>query len=82
MRKTQIIGVKLLQIVTVGQIARTNLTLTICHNGIHGNGIVLHQLIAHGKHIELLHPARRTAYAVTHKHIELKTLPTTYLNKA
>ena len=73
--QTQVVAIELRQILAVRQIARTHLACRVGNNGVYGNGVVLHQLIAHGEHIELLDLHGGTTNTVTHQHIEFKPSP-------
>ena len=69
------------QILAEGDIARADLALLVCYDGIDGEAVELHQLPAFGQQIELFYAARSPAYAVAHQHIELQAFPPAYLHK-
>lgn len=81
-RETHIITVERCQVVRIGYITRTDLALPVCHDGVHGDGVVLHQFAVHGQEIELFDTACGFADTIAHQHIELHARPAAEAHKA
>lgn len=81
-RETHIVTVERRQVIGTGYVARTDLALPVEHNGIHGEGVVLHQPAVHGQEVELFDTAGSFADAIAHQHIELHARPAAEAHKA
>ena len=73
--QAQIVGVELFQVVRKGDVAGAYFPVFIGDNGADGYAVVLDQLLADWKHIELLGAACRPSYAPAHQHVEFHPGP-------
>lgn len=65
-----VVPVKLLQVVGDGDVTGGDTAVPGGYHRIDGQAVILHQLVAHRKQVEVLHPGRRLSDAPAEEHIE------------
>jgi len=71
----QIVGVELRKVARERDVARADFSAAVGHDGADGEGVVAHQPVAHGEHVELGDLGGRHADAPAHEHVELQSAP-------
>jgi len=71
LRHPLVIGCKLLKIITIGHIARTDIALFMVHNHVDGQAVVLVQLAILGQQVELCTICGSTAHAPAQQRVKL-----------